>query len=170
MSRFVFTGFLMMVSFLSAKSQGCLVPNDYSFKSAKDYEEQESAVFECMSWLAGKPLHEDRTVRSQALIYVMLWLSGSPSMTINTYSEFLIFEDECPEMVPELINFLALEMRRKGAKNEKERHSGAIKMLLELYKKSEGLICPSLDYLASKNETDLEIWISDQYKLAVGER
>jgi|GEM_PF-4901252 len=153
----------------TADGQFCRVPKTYNFRVAADYSEHAESVKECMHYLATKPLHHERVFRSSALIYVLSWLEGSPEVVVKTYSELLVFEEECPDLVAEFIYLLAMDMMSLGRPSDHVLHFHALRKLILLYKKSEGLVCPSLDKLAVMSESEMETWVSVQYRLAVGE-
>lgn len=149
--------------------QSCRVPKSYNFRCEADYAEHASEVKECMHYLASKPMHQERVFRSSALIYVLSWLEGSPQVVVKTYSEFLVFEEECPDLVAEFVYMLALNMISLGRPSDAEVHLRSLQSLIDLHKKSEGPVCPSLDKLAAMSASEMETWVSVQYRLAVGE-
>jgi hypothetical protein len=158
---------LIIAALISAFSvccaQQCEVPSFYSLKTEADYRKNEEKAIACMKWLSGESLNANPAQRSKALLYVMLWLQGSPTIRVETYSEFLIFEETNPEYLAEFIYLLALSQLSDSSLSEKEHHVNAIASLINLYEISEGPEGPSPDWLLHLRSVNLPSWVEEQF-------
>jgi hypothetical protein len=73
---------LQMISHL-AKSQVPEIPVDYSWNSAAEYARDQSKVREVLKWLCKTPLGVEVQKRSEANLFVMEWIAGSPGFTLK---------------------------------------------------------------------------------------
>ena len=72
---------VLLVSSLSA--QELLVPEKYSLEKASDYAEYEEHLMACATWLETAPVKGEKKKRKAVDSFVMQWLTGSPSVTIE---------------------------------------------------------------------------------------
>lgn len=95
MKRLILFAFLCLVC-LQAFSQSFEVPADYKFETKDDYSKYEQDVIEGVNWLLKTPLNQEQAKRKEVNAFLMEWLSGSPSVTIEVNSEIVTFMD-CPD-------------------------------------------------------------------------
>lgn len=86
---------LLLIS-VQAFSQTFEVPAGYSFETKDDYSKYEQDVIEGVNWLLKTPLSQEQGKRKEVNAFLMKWLSGSPSVTIEVNSEIITFMD-CPD-------------------------------------------------------------------------
>lgn len=103
MIRFIFIIFISC--FFQAPSAWSQVgrcpqlPQDYVWEVAADYEKDRDLVKKTLRWLCVTPLGADIQQRSVANAFVMEWLAGTPSFTIEIKSDYLQFTQEHPELL-----------------------------------------------------------------------
>ena len=76
---------LMLLLFASTSliAQELEIPKEVKFETAEDYKEAEEMVLKATDWLLNTPLSEDPDKRKEVNAYVMMWMSGSPTVTIE---------------------------------------------------------------------------------------
>lgn len=77
-------------------SQTFEVPVDYKFETKDDYIKYEQNVIGGVNWLLETPLNQEQSKRKEVNAFLMTWLSGSPTVTIEVSSNIVTFVD-CPD-------------------------------------------------------------------------
>lgn len=81
---------------VQAFSQTFEVPVDYKFETKDDYIKYEQNVIGGVNWLLETPLNQEQSKRKEVNAFLMTWLSGSPTVTIEVSSNIVTFVD-CPD-------------------------------------------------------------------------
>ena len=76
-------------------SQEVEIPNNLSLKKAEDFKKAEPLVLQSIDWLSQTPVSENTTKRKEVNGFLMQWISGSPSVTIELISGIVPLD--CPE-------------------------------------------------------------------------
>jgi hypothetical protein len=83
------------------------LPDKYEWKTARDYKRDEELVLRTLQWLNKTPLNEQLLTRSNANLFVMEWICGSPSVTISIETSVLPFYDLYPDLIFPYIHGIA---------------------------------------------------------------
>lgn len=81
---------------VQAFSQTFEVPADYKFETKDDFLKYEQNVIGGVNWLLETPLNQEQNKRKEVNAFLMSWLSGSPTVTIEVSSNIVTFVD-CPD-------------------------------------------------------------------------
>lgn len=93
--------FVVLMSFFSGitvSAQDYAVPQNYKLEDKEDYATYEPQVKETIDWLLQTPLGKNGTKRKEANTFLMAWLSGSPTVSININADFIFFKTN-PELL-----------------------------------------------------------------------
>lgn len=82
--------FLFLSTHLFA--QNLEIPNDLKLEVAEDYKNTEQLVIDSGEWLLNTPLSENPEKRKQINAFLMKWLSGSPTVSIELTSGIVPFD------------------------------------------------------------------------------
>ena len=77
--------FLLFVS-TSLLAQEVEIPNDIKLENAEDYKKTEQLVLDCSEWLLKTPIAENPGKRKEVNAFLMKWMSGSPTVSIELVS------------------------------------------------------------------------------------
>jgi hypothetical protein len=83
-------------------SQDCvtpLIPKENKWKSASAYKKETESIKRALRWLCCCPLQSEIVLRSQANAYVLEWLAGTPTISLNIETKYLTFLEEYPELL-----------------------------------------------------------------------
>jgi hypothetical protein len=134
---------LLFICMLAVRSFGqfreCPPRPDYNrWKDAMDYEESRDSVEDLLRWLVSTPLAIRPKDRSEANVCVMIWLAGSPQVTISVLTEALPFLEEYSDLLFPVVHGMALyKMKHPKECNEVRLHSEGLKALAGLIEQSE---------------------------------
>jgi len=95
------------------------LPVQYAWETGADYEKDRDLVKKTLRWLCQTPLAVDVQQRSLANAFVLEWLTGVPSVTIEIKTENLPFYKSNPDLLFTFIHGMALyKMDHEDEKNE----------------------------------------------------
>lgn len=124
------------------------VPENYTLKVADDYKKYEKEVIACANWLENSPLNENESKRINANAFIMQWLTGSPTVTVNLDAQVVT---NCTDKNPHLLILFLAGWTRYALENgySKDQQKGnfeGFKSIITVYKKG----------IAIKKDKDLE--------------
>lgn len=67
-------------------AQNVEIPGDLKLKKASDYKTYEPLVLDVIDWLADTPVNEQEAKRRELNAFLMKWVSGSPTVSIQVVS------------------------------------------------------------------------------------
>ena len=76
---------LLFVS-TSLLAQDVEIPSDLKLENAEDYKETEQLVLNSTEWLWKTPISENQNKRKEINAFLMKWMSGSPTVSIELVS------------------------------------------------------------------------------------
>lgn len=83
MSRIFITLLVSVCIGTSAFSQTFEVPEKTKFEGRSEYAKYEPEVLACINWLENTPVNEEEEKRTKANTFFLIWISGSPTITIE---------------------------------------------------------------------------------------
>jgi hypothetical protein len=94
------------------------IPENYSWETAEDYRKDKDLVKKTLRWLCSTPLGVDIEKRGLANAYVLEWLAGSPSITVDIKTEHLPFLEHHPDLLYSFIHGIALYLMDKPTETD----------------------------------------------------
>ena len=82
---------LFMIGALAANSQDWRTPSNVKLEKAEDYAKYEEEVLACIDWLERTPQDIKKDNRMEANAFLLMWITGSPNVTIEINAEVLPF-------------------------------------------------------------------------------
>ena len=82
-----------------ACAQDFEVPEDIHLKKAEDFKRYEEDIVACAHWLLETPINTQEQKRAKANAFMMQWLIGSPSVSIELNAGIMTFMESSPELV-----------------------------------------------------------------------
>jgi len=139
------------------------VPKRYKLEKAEDYKKYEPKVLECINWILNTPINEDKKKRQDANAFLMKWLEGSPSVTIEVNVEIVSFMDSSPDL---LMIFFAGWTRHVLEGGEKDDmlagNMAGLEAVMNFYEKNRKKMSKDKDvekYIKMKEKGKLESFI-----------
>ena len=86
----------LLFSISQSFSQEYSIPKDYNFKTKDDYVKYEKHIIEGVNWLLKSPLTSEKTKRKEINAFIMKWMTGSPTVSIELSQDIVTFMD-CPD-------------------------------------------------------------------------
>ena len=102
MRRSSFIFIILLCCFVHGYAQpvGCpRLPDKYEWKTAREYKRDEDLVLRTLQWLNATPMNEQLVERSNANLFVMKWICGSPSLKLVIETGNLPFYEEFPDLL-----------------------------------------------------------------------
>jgi hypothetical protein len=113
-SIMLFAGLFCMAE-MDAQSKCPEVPKNYQWNTPESYRKDEEQVKKVLKWLTFAPLQIDLVTRSEANLFVLQWLSGTPDYMVDIDTEKLPFMASHPELLDSFIHGVALAYLNKGS-------------------------------------------------------
>lgn len=93
MKKLIFSFIGVMFS-LSMLGQDYNVPKNVKLEAKEDYAAYEPQVKETIDWLLNTPLGKDANKRTEANAFLMMWLIGTPNVSMNINADLLFYKEE----------------------------------------------------------------------------
>ncbi len=149
---------------VSAMAQEFELPDNITLSSKEDYARYEQDIIKAARWLEATPAGKEENKRQGVNLFVMQWITGSPTVTINLRPVVLKISDKSPQLN---MMFMAAYARwcleNNNSKDELKAYTAAIKSILNLYNlggevKKNKTIQKALD---ADKEGKLEDWVKE---------
>jgi hypothetical protein len=149
-------------------AQNFEVPKNYVLNIAADYAKYEKDIIACANWMENTPLNVDEQKRIEANTFLMKWLTGSPTVSINLNADIVV---KCTDKNSDLLMlFLAgwtrYSLENNYSKDQQKGYFEGFKSMINVYNKGI-LIKKDKDLeslIALHNKGELEAWIKDNIK------
>lgn len=117
---------------ISLSAQDFEVPKKFKPKNKKEYAEYEPAVIQAIDWLQETPLSEQAAKRKDVNAFVMLWLSGSPEVSISLKPDIITFM-ECADCLMVFMGGWAKYSLENKDKDELKGSLAGVEKVIEFY-------------------------------------
>ncbi|WP_445749235.1 hypothetical protein [Polaribacter sp.] len=129
---------LICLLFISTSllAQEVEIPRDLKLKSAEDYKNTEPLVLNSIDWLLITPISENQVKRKEVNAFLMKWITGSPTVSIEIVSG--IVPIDCSDC---LMSFLSgwtkYSLENNYSKNKVECAIGGAEYAIAFYLKNK---------------------------------
>lgn len=136
MSKFFFILAFIVYPFLSWSQPD--LPEEFVLDTPEDYPQYQELVIESLQWLLRTPLEEAVNLRAKHNAFDLIWLSGSPSVSIDINSKAMPFMENHEELFYTFMHGMAMyQLKHPDAEvNEIKLHSYGLKAVAEMVLKS----------------------------------
>lgn len=83
MFKILLSLFVASLFTIGLNAQTFEVPEKTKFEGRSEYAKYEPEVLECINWLEKTPVDQEEEKRKKASSFFLIWISGSPSVTIE---------------------------------------------------------------------------------------
>lgn len=140
MKKLIFS-FIGVLFSLSMLGQDYNVPKNVKLEAKEDYAAYEPQVKETIDWLLNTPLGKDANKRTEANAFLMMWLIGTPNVSMNINADLLTFIKKNPEL---LMAFTAgstkYALDNDYSKDMVQAHIAGIESAVNFYRKNRGYL------------------------------
>lgn len=153
---------LLAAKMLTAQSFD--VPKNVVLKDKDDYAKYEKDIINAAIWLRDTPLNEQEAKRKEVSQFVILWLTGSPTVDVELGTAVLDFEKKNTGM---MVVFMAASARysleNNYSKDKTAKNRAALLDLITVYKSGKGISKDKkMDKLVKMEaEGKLDEWIKE---------
>lgn len=119
--------FCFLVVGAVAQCDAPLVSMNRPFEEAEDYLEGQEEVEKALDWLCSQPLNQCISEREQLNSYVMIWLSGSPHVTLEFDPSAAPFLEDHPDLLFPMIHGMTKMALRRNETSTHEIYAGGFR-------------------------------------------
>lgn len=80
---------LFFISSFTIQAQDFQIPQNIQLETGADYKNSEELFLGCVKWLYETPVNTSVELRKSVLMFMMQWLTGSPSVTVSISNDIL---------------------------------------------------------------------------------
>lgn len=132
--------FLFFSIFISAQ-ENYTVPKDVKFENKEDYAAYEPQVKETISWLLDTPLAKDSNKRKEAGAFFLMWLTGTPDVSIEVNTDIIPFINDNPELLlPFMAGCVRYSLDNNHDKDALKINVAGIETAVSFYRKNRGYL------------------------------
>lgn len=119
---------------ISVQAQVFETPTDVTYEKAEDYVQYEDEVVDCFNWMMATPHGEQQKKRDEANRFLVTWILGSPSVSVEISEKIVTFMQSSPDM---LVIFLGgwanYTLTNDYSKDKKKGIKAALNAVIEYY-------------------------------------
>lgn len=131
---------LAIVLFFSTQvlaQKNIVLPKEYKLETNADYAQYEQKVIEYVDWLLETPVDMHLEKRKEVNAFLMLWMTGSPNVSIALNLNVATFTDNGNALMMFMSGWTKYALTSRDYKNVVEGNIHGIKAVLALYKKNK---------------------------------
>lgn len=165
----LYVAFLLCLATLfttAVVAQDFEVPADVKLDSKEDYVKYEKDIIRAAKWLEARPIAKDDNKRIQVNMFVMQWLTGSPTVTVTMRPVALDLTDKNPQLLMVFMaSYTRWALENNYSKEDQKGYLAGIKSIINLYnlggdiKKDKDL----QKVIEADKAGTLEAWLSENY-------
>jgi hypothetical protein len=149
---------------LNLVAQEFEVPNNYVLSSKEDYVKYEKSVLAGIDWLLRTPLNVQEGKRKEVNTFVMQWISGTPTFSIELKEEIVTFMKPNPDLLMVfLCGWTKYAVETKDYTNKVKGMQRGVEAVIEFYVKNKAYLQADShveQYMKLKDSGKLEEYIS----------
>ncbi|MFV0537212.1 MAG: hypothetical protein ACK5M3_07550 [Dysgonomonas sp.] len=132
---------LLVVFTFSLYGQEYMVPKNVKFENKEDYATYEPQVKEIIDWLLATSLGKEPNKRTEANAFLMMWLTGTPNVTINVNTDLLPFVNKSPELLmPFIAGCVRYSLENDYSKDDIQINKAGIETIVAFYRNNRGYL------------------------------
>lgn len=132
---------LALIFFISLQSfsQDFKVPANYKLEAAEDYAKYEQDVIDAVTWLQNTPVNEERGRRKEVVRFLMQWITGSPTVTIEI-GKLVTFMDDADYLMLFMGGWTKYALTTKDFTDKVKGNQAGIESVIDFYKKNKDIM------------------------------
>jgi tetratricopeptide (TPR) repeat protein len=157
--------FFCLFSAQIAYSQTYEVPKNYAFKKAEDYKQYESSVIDAANWLENTPLDQEIDKRKDVSTFLVAWVSGSPSVSIELQEDIVGFMGKNPDLfVIYMGAYTRFMLEHRGSEDKLQANILALQSVMKVYKEGKGIKKDKVieNFIKMESKGELSKWVASK--------
>ncbi|MDD4970624.1 MAG: hypothetical protein PHT07_14455 [Paludibacter sp.] len=157
---------ILMFSFLALNliAQEFEVPKNYVLKQKEDFSKYESEVLKGIDWLLQIPINSQPEKRKEVNMFIMSWLEGSPTVSVEIKQEIVSFMKPNPDLLMIFMcGWTRYSLESKDYNNKVKGNQKGVEAVIEFYIKNKENLKKDKNvekYIKLKEEGKLEDYIT----------
>ena len=125
----------------SLYGQEYIVPKNVKFENKEDYAASEPQVKETIDWMLVTSLGKEPNKRTEANAFLMMWLTGTPNVSINVNTDLLPFVKKSPELLmPFIAGCVRYSLDNNYSKDDVQINKAGIETIVAFYRNNRGYL------------------------------
>ena len=144
------------------------VPKNYQFKEAADYTKYERDIIQATTWLIATPLNEQSDKRKEVSAFVVQWINGSPTVSVEINPTIMDFEKKNNGMMTlYMASSAKYVLENNYSKDMRAKHKAALSDMVTVYKTGIGIKKDKKmeKLIKSVEEGKIDEWLDDNLKI-----
>jgi hypothetical protein len=116
------------------------MPEDFVVVEKEDYTKYEQKIIEASKWLQAVPFNEQRNKREQVSYFVVKWVNGSPTVTVEIMPIIMDFNSKNNGM---LVLYMAAcsqyVLENNYSTDVRAKHKAALNAMMNVYQRGKGI-------------------------------
>jgi hypothetical protein len=139
---------------------------EYKLETKEDYAKYEQDMVKCADWLEANPVKTEDLKRAQINVFVLKWLEGSPSVTINVDKKLFDLLGENHHLLSMFFaGYARYVLQNNFSKDSTKANTAAMKSVINLFnlggvKKNKHL----QKAIAADKDGSLEVWVKNYFE------
>lgn len=139
MNKFLLLGLALLLTAPAGAQTAFPVPTSYSLESRADYDQYAPQIIETVNWLEASTLPADNPQRLKANAFLMKWLTGSPTVTVDVQPYALDLYGKDPNLLMAFMGgWTRYALQHPTEKDKVVLNTEGVKTLLNVYKLKGG--------------------------------
>jgi hypothetical protein len=140
------------------------VPTNYTFQTKEDYAKYDQQVIQAVNWLESTPLNQEVNQREQVNIFLMKYLEGSPTISIELREFVLGLTQKNPNLLMGFMGGWAkYQLENPTVTDKLKLNIAGIKMLIKIYQLGGAAKDKSVEKLSKlTSQQELEDWVKSK--------
>ena len=152
--KHLFTLIAVLCFSLQLQAQDLNIPNNPTLETEADYKRTEPYVLKTIEWIQNTPLNEQKELRTKANAFLLIWLTGSPTVTVEIGPNMVT--ESCEEcLMIFLSGWTKYSLSNNYSKDKAEGALAGAEAVIAFYKKNKS---------ALGRQPEIEKWIKKQKK------
>ncbi len=130
----------------------------------EEFAQTEKAVIATINWLEQTPLDQETEKRREQNGFLIGWISGAPTVTVNIREQIVPFMKKNPELLALFMGgYTRYCLQNNYSKDEAQSTLAALRTVINVYKKGVGIKKDKdIEKMMVKDEKgELEGWVKD---------
>ena len=144
--------------------QSFQVPQGYAFTTKEDYAKYQQQVIEAVNWLEQTPLNQEADKRKQVNAFLLKYLEGSPTVSIELKEYVMEFTQKNPDLLMAFMGGWAKHKLQNASLTDKVKlNTAGVKTVLKVYQLGGAIKDKSLEKLIKlTSDQELEEWVKSK--------
>ncbi|MDR1090744.1 MAG: hypothetical protein LBL79_06680 [Prevotella sp.] len=132
---------VLVIFTFTVYGQEYMVPKNVKFENKEDYAAYEPQVKETINWLLATSLGKEANKRTEANAFLIMWLTGTPDVSINVNTDILPFIKKSPELlIPFIAGCIKYSLENNYSKDNILLNKAGIETIVAFYRNNRGYL------------------------------